>query len=341
MAREFIAKPGVRESVPLFVGLVGPSSSGKTYSALRMAKGMDEIMKRPGGIVMIDTENRRGLHYANEFSYSHVQFGAPYASLDYLAAVRYAQSLNPSVIVIDSMSHEHEGPGGMLDMQEKEVDRMAGPNASYGKRHAVGFTAWAKPKLHRRQFLTGLMESEAAIIACFRGQEKTKPMKNDKGKMEPTNIGWQAIADANMVFEMAVCALLKPGAKGVPDWNPEMPAERTFVKRPGWAEKLIGADQQLSEDHGRALAEWAKGDVARPKSENTDLEGLKAEGSHAASLGMEALTKFWKGLSRQQQVSLSNTKDDHWKPTAVAADEAAKGQTEQSFEREFEDGIPV
>ena len=34
--RTFEAKPAVRESVPLLVGLMGASGSGKTYSALRL-----------------------------------------------------------------------------------------------------------------------------------------------------------------------------------------------------------------------------------------------------------------------------------------------------------------
>jgi len=63
MEREFILQPAVKEEVPLFVGLVGPSSSGKTYTALRLATGIHKVMNQPGGIIVIDTENRRALHY--------------------------------------------------------------------------------------------------------------------------------------------------------------------------------------------------------------------------------------------------------------------------------------
>jgi predicted ABC-type transport system involved in lysophospholipase L1 biosynthesis ATPase subunit len=84
--RQFVAKAAVRETVPLFIGLVGPSSSGKTYSALTLAEGIQRVTG--GDIHLIDTENRRGLHYADRFKYQHIQFDPPFGSLDYLAAMQ-------------------------------------------------------------------------------------------------------------------------------------------------------------------------------------------------------------------------------------------------------------
>src|SRR6516164_9578510 len=75
MQRVFVAKPAVRESVPLLIGLMGPSSSGKTYSALRLATGIQRVTG--GEIYCIDTESRRMLHYADSFKFRHIQFDAP------------------------------------------------------------------------------------------------------------------------------------------------------------------------------------------------------------------------------------------------------------------------
>ncbi len=41
--RTFTLKPAVRTQVPLLLGIVGASSSGKTYSALRLATGMAKV----------------------------------------------------------------------------------------------------------------------------------------------------------------------------------------------------------------------------------------------------------------------------------------------------------
>ena len=120
--RQFHSTTAVRESVPLLIGLMGCSSSGKTFSALRLATGIQRVTG--GDIYVIDTESRRALHYADQFKFEHVAFDAPFGSLDYLAAMKFCADRGAKVIVIDSMSHEHSGPGGYLLTQEAELDRM-------------------------------------------------------------------------------------------------------------------------------------------------------------------------------------------------------------------------
>ena len=51
--RKFEDKEAVREAVPLLVGLFGASSSGKTYSALRLASGMREVT---GGDIYVTSQ---------------------------------------------------------------------------------------------------------------------------------------------------------------------------------------------------------------------------------------------------------------------------------------------
>src|SRR5258708_34193941 len=146
LQRKFDDKPAVREQVPLLIGRMGPSGSGKTYSALRLATGIHEVTG--GEIYVIDTEARRALHYAEQFKFRHVQFDAPFGSLDYLAAIRHCVAKGAKVIVIDSMSHEHSGPGGYLLTQEAEVQRMAGDD--YAKRERVKMAGWIKPSNYRQ-----------------------------------------------------------------------------------------------------------------------------------------------------------------------------------------------
>ena len=77
MARTFDDRPATREATPLLVGLVGPSGAGKTFSALRLATGVQRVVG--GDIYFIDTEARRGLHYAERFTFRHLPFGAPFS----------------------------------------------------------------------------------------------------------------------------------------------------------------------------------------------------------------------------------------------------------------------
>jgi adenylylsulfate kinase-like enzyme len=69
--RKFTANDAKREHVPLLIGLTGPSGGGKTFSALRLATGIQQVTG--GDIYFIDTESRRALHYADQFKFKHVE----------------------------------------------------------------------------------------------------------------------------------------------------------------------------------------------------------------------------------------------------------------------------
>jgi ABC-type dipeptide/oligopeptide/nickel transport system ATPase subunit len=178
--REFVATQASRESVPLLVGLMGPSGSGKTYSALRLATGIQTVTG--GDVYAIDTEARRTLHYADQFKFKHVQFDPPFGSLDYLAAIQHCVSQGAKVVIIDSMTHEHSGPGGYLQTQESEVERMAGQDMA--KRERVKMAGWIKPAGLRQRMVTGILQLNVNLIFCFRAKEKTKPVKGG-GIQEP------------------------------------------------------------------------------------------------------------------------------------------------------------
>jgi RecA/RadA recombinase len=70
--------------VGLWIQLVGGSGSGKTFSALRMASGI--AGDQP--FAFIDTENRRGLHYADQFKFDHADLRAPFRPEAYLEAIK-------------------------------------------------------------------------------------------------------------------------------------------------------------------------------------------------------------------------------------------------------------
>jgi energy-coupling factor transporter ATP-binding protein EcfA2 len=251
MTRTFAAVAAHRDQVPLLVGLMGPSGSGKTYSALRLATGIRKITG--GDIYVIDTESRRSLHYADTFEFKHVEFTAPFSSDDYLEAMKFCIKAGAKVVVVDSMSHEHEGPGGYLDFHGREVERMAGND--YAKAERVKMAAWIKPSAARRRLINGILQLNANFIFCFRAKEKTKP-KQGGGIQE---LGWMPIAGDEFLFEQTLNCLLPPASKGVPQWTSDQVGERTMMKLPRQFENLFSDGRPLDEAHGVGLAEWARG----------------------------------------------------------------------------------
>lgn len=254
--RPFEDKPATREATPLLLGLVGPSGTGKTYSALRLATGIQRV--DPGEIFLIDTESRRSLHYAELFRFRHVAFGAPFSPLDYLAAMQHCVAKGAKTIIVDSMSHEHEGPGGVLEMHEAETKRLAALWKC--SEYTAQMSAWSKPKAERRRMINTILQLPVNLIFCFRAKEKLRIVK---GK-DPEQKGFEALAGQEFIYELLVKFLLLPGAKGTPTWQSEMPSEKLLIKLPGQFEALFSRPEQLSEDIGAELAKWAAG-VDAPK----------------------------------------------------------------------------
>ncbi len=267
MTREFTTKDAAAAraegAVPLMIGLTGPSSSGKTFSALRLASGIQRIYG--GDIFAVDTEQRRSLHYADRFKFKHVDFQAPYGSLDYLEALRYCKKQGAGVVVIDSASHEHDGPGGLLEQHEAELDRLAGNDRA--KRERVSMLAWAKPKQARRKLITAITtELAMPVLFCFRAKTGTKPPKSGSENKNPIEMGFTSIGADEWLFELAVNFLFMPMSDGVPTWMSQLPGERLAIKCPTQFSWIKDHNGPVDESIGERLAKWAKGDTAPPKA---------------------------------------------------------------------------
>lgn len=259
--RTFIDTQATRGATSLLIGLIGASSSGKTMSALRLAKGIQSVTK--GEIFGIDTESGRMLHYADEFKFRHVRFDPPHSPEDYLDVFEYCVSKGAGIVIFDSASHEWEGIGGVLDMHEAELDRMAGQD--FKARDRLTFPAWAKPKAAHAKFKQRVVQSNVNCIFCFRAKRKTEMAKetDEKGRKKTTlvDIGWQAISDNDLVYEMTLRALLPPGSEGRPRWESDIPGEKEIFKIPKQFLHIFprGKDVQFGEDVGEAMARWAAG----------------------------------------------------------------------------------
>lgn len=304
MDRKFEDRPAKREGTPVFVGQVGASSSGKTYSALRLATGMQQVTG--GEIYGIDTESNRMLHYADSFKFRHVPFAAPFSPLDYLAAIQHCVDQGASIVIVDSASHEHEGPGGLLEWHEKELDRMAGPNASYRERDRHNFRAWSRPKQAHQRLINTIVQLGVHAIFCFRAKQKLRMPKKGESNREPTELGWMPIGDPGWVYEMTVNLLLYPGSSGVPTWETTYPGERQIIKLPDQLAPIFAMDapRPVDESMGVALAEWGRGgaapqpadqDAGRPPSRRQRIDTLCLDTAERLQVPVEKVRGWVKG----------------------------------------------
>jgi len=269
-----------RESVPLMVALAGTSGSGKTYSALLMAAG---IAGENGKVGFIDTEAGRGSMYADDpdiinampnGQYFIQKLTEPFTPQKYADAIRAAIKADINVLVIDSASHEWEGFGGCQDIAENNKLR--------------GMPNWAKAKMEHKRLINMLTQCPMHIIFCLRAREKTRPMKNDKGKVEMVEMGMQPIQEKNFMYEMTFSMLLEDQAPGKP----------IITKCPKPLVHLFTGEQAIiTKDVGQKLKAWAEGGV----SVDMKLRNLKRECRGAAMNGSTALDGFFKRLSKDDK----------------------------------------
>jgi hypothetical protein len=253
----FTLRPATRENTPLVVGIAGPTKSGKTYSAHRLARGLAPT----GQIAMLNAEGARGHQYADKFQYSACDIEAPYSYKRFTEAVKEIAKQQPACLIVDSMSHAHDGPGGMLEQHDSELDRMAGED--WKKRDKVNFAAWIRPKKDENEFIYTLLGLKCPVILCFRAKEKIKIVP---GK-QPVDLGWQPIASDRVAFETIFTVMLSPHSKGVPD------LAISDLREP--FDTLIPQGKPIDESLGASLREWAKGSAA--------LQGLPS--SHPSPAG--------------------------------------------------------
>lgn len=247
----FQFRPATRENVSLLIGLAGASGSGKTYTAMRLAKGI----AGEKAFCVIDTEAGRAKHYADQFRFDHGDFKPPFSPAAYADAILEADKSGYPVIVIDSFSHEHAGEGGILDMQEAEFKRM-------GSRDAVKMTSWILPKGEHRKMVSRLLQVRAHLILCFRAEEKIEMLKVN-GQMEvrkkqtATGLdGWVPICEKALPYELTASFLLMASKPGVP-----LP-----IKLQEQHKALFPLTEPITEESGKRLAAWARGGAGRTVS---------------------------------------------------------------------------
>jgi hypothetical protein len=247
----FQFKPAIREQVGLLIGLAGGTGSGKTFSALRLAAGISG--DKP--FAVIDTEAGRAKHYADQFKFDHGDLAPPFTPQAYAQAILAADAAKYPCIVVDSMSHEWAGEGGVLEIQEAELDRMAGDD--WKKREACKMAAWIKPKMAHKKMVQRLLQVRAHLILCFRAEEKVEMVRDEQTKkmliVPKKSIngldGWMPVCEKNLPYELTTSFLLTADAPGI-----AKPIKLQEQHRP-----MFRADKPISEGSGQRIARWAGG----------------------------------------------------------------------------------
>lgn len=237
----FTVRDAQRKQAKLHAVLSGPSGCGKTFGGLLIGEGLG------GNIVVIDTERRSADKYQGRQGmppFRVIEFDPPYTPEAYIEAIDTAEADGADVIIIDSISHEWDGPGGCLEL----VDEIA-----RAKFRGNTWSAWSELTPRHRKFIDRMLSSKCHIIATARSKTETAQI-DDNGRKKVVKLGMKSIARDGTEFEFDVCLdIVHDGHFAVAS------KDRTGV--------FSGDPKPITEETGKRLAEWLAGGkpVATPQ----------------------------------------------------------------------------
>lgn len=188
---DFNAHKATRHQKKLRMALMGPTGSGKTWTALEVATGIG------GRVCMIDTENKSSELYADKFAFDVIDLRAAggrmaFAPDSYVKAIEWA-ARQYDVVVVDSLSHAWEGENGALDM----VDKKAGQGGNT-------FAGWKDVRPEMRKLIAAITGCKAHLIVTLRTKTEWVLETNAKGRQVPRKVGTKPVMADGIEYEVDV-----------------------------------------------------------------------------------------------------------------------------------------
>lgn len=182
-------KKATRQAVRLKLNVQGPSGSGKTLGALALAFALAPHKR----VCVIDTENESASLYADQYAFDTITLGSPYTTAKYEEAIVMAVKAGYEVLVIDSLSHQWAGPGGILARKE-QMDARGGNT----------WTNWASFTKEHERFKALLMNAPVHVVSTTRSKQDYIVETGDGKKAAPKKVGLAPVQREGMEYEFSV-----------------------------------------------------------------------------------------------------------------------------------------
>jgi hypothetical protein len=226
-------KKATRQATFEKIAFIGPAGSGKTYSALLFARGLANGRK----VAVLDSENGSSSNYSDLFEFDSLNIQPPYTVDKYISAIQAAVTEGYGIIVLDSISHEWAGDGGLLS--QKEAADSRGGNQ---------FTNWAPVTKAHERFKATLLNSPIDIICTLRSKTEYVIQQDTRGKSVPVKVGMAPIQRDGIEYEFSIVFDLAMNHEAV------VSKDRTGV--------FDGQRFVTTTEHGATLRKWRDGGQA-------------------------------------------------------------------------------
>ena len=262
-----------RKKSKLRLNISGPAGSGKTYSALLMAKGLVGNWEK---IAVIDTENGSASLYDHLGPFQALDLQAPFSPERYIEAIETCVKAGMECIIMDSSSHEWSGQGGCIEINEQLAQSKFKGNT---------WSAWSQTTPRHDAFVQRVLQCPIHVITCTRSKMETVMTDDKKVK----KLGMKDIQREGWEYELTVSLLLDRDT-------------HTAIASKDRTELFEGKDPfVITEKTGEQIRQWCEQGVDQGAIEAAQVSKLKAELSaaitHLQTCSTKAeLTRFKKEL---------------------------------------------
>jgi hypothetical protein len=289
-------RPAQREGARLVIGLAGWTGCGKTYTAIELAYGLANY--DPSKVGLMDAENKRGSLYADILQQSNPPTNVPFLIGDlvapfspgrYIEGIQEFEKAGVEVLVVDSISHEHEGPGGLID--------IAGDDNKF----------WNRAKREHKKFVNALLQSSMHIIVCVRAREKVA-MAKVNGKTEYQDEGLQPVTEKNLMFDMTASLMMYDEG-----------TRQVKLKCPAALQAILGRGTgYITAADGKAIRDWVDG----AKQLDPEVERFRSRLLSNCEQGLTRIKFCWDNTPERIQKELGENFHAMLESSAKAYDEA-------------------
>lgn len=254
-------RQATRAKAKIRLGLSAVAGGGKTYSAIVIGKGLahGDLSK----VAVIDTENGSADLYAHLGPFQVITLEPPYSPERYIQAIKACEDAGMEVVVVDSITHEWSGKGGILEI----ADGMTGNS----------FQKWSVLTPRHNAFISAILTSKIHVITTVRRKQDYEMTKGSDGKTKVEKLGLRE--ETRDGYEYEVTANLELDIKH----NATASKDRTglFMDKPHFIP---------SEQTGKMLLDWCESGVDIPPPVDPIAKAI-AELFAADSLG--AVSGLW------------------------------------------------
>jgi AAA domain len=173
----------VKTSAKARIGLYGVSGSGKTMTALRIARA---LVGPDGKIALLDTEGGSASKYADLYDFDTVTMRKPFHPDRFGKALDAAVAAGYDVFVCDGASPFWDGDGGVMAIVDEDKKRGGG---------------WAKGTPAHNLLVDALLMSPIHVIVTMRAKNEVVIEKDDRGRTTIKKVGVKPIQRDTLEYE--------------------------------------------------------------------------------------------------------------------------------------------